>query len=50
MATTAEPRTFASIEDAIEDVRNGKCVVVVDNPNRGHRLHHQYLKFETGET
>ena len=34
MATRAEPRTFASIEDAIEDVRNGKLVVVVDDPNR----------------
>src|ERR1051325_2216423 len=34
MATTTEPRTFASIEDAIEDVRNGKFVVVVDDPNR----------------
>src|SRR5215468_7287570 len=34
MAATAEPRTFASIEDAIEDVRNGKFVVVVDDPNR----------------
>src|SRR6185312_3470302 len=34
MATTAEPRTFASIEGAIEDVRNGKLVVVVDDPNR----------------
>ena len=34
MATAAERRTFASIEDAIEDVRNGKFVVVVDDPNR----------------
>ena len=34
MATTTEPRTFASIEDAIDDVRNGKLVVVVDDPNR----------------
>ena len=34
MATTAEPRTFASIEEAIEDIRNGKFVVVVDDPNR----------------
>jgi 3,4-dihydroxy 2-butanone 4-phosphate synthase / GTP cyclohydrolase II len=32
MAT--EPRTFAKIEDAIEDVRNGKFVVVVDDPDR----------------
>jgi len=34
MATSAEPRTFASIDEAIEDVRNGKFVVVVDDPNR----------------
>ena len=34
MATAADRRTFASIEDAIEDVRNGKFVVVVDDPNR----------------
>src|SRR5947207_7394507 len=34
MATTVEPRTFASIEDAIDDVRNGKFVVVVDDPTR----------------
>jgi 3,4-dihydroxy 2-butanone 4-phosphate synthase/GTP cyclohydrolase II len=34
MATTAERSTFASIEDAIEDVRNGKFVVVVDDPDR----------------
>jgi 3,4-dihydroxy 2-butanone 4-phosphate synthase/GTP cyclohydrolase II len=34
MATTTEPRTFASIDDAIDDVRNGKFVVVVDDPNR----------------
>ena len=34
MATSAEPRVFASIEDAIEDVRNGKFVVVVDDPDR----------------
>jgi 3,4-dihydroxy 2-butanone 4-phosphate synthase/GTP cyclohydrolase II len=34
MATAAERRTFASMADAIEDVRNGKFVVVVDDPNR----------------
>ena len=34
MATAAERRTFASIEDAIEDVRNGKFVVVVDDADR----------------
>ena len=34
MATTTDRRTFASIEDAIEDVRNGKFVVVVDDPDR----------------
>jgi 3,4-dihydroxy 2-butanone 4-phosphate synthase / GTP cyclohydrolase II len=34
MATTAERSTFASIDDAIEDVRNGKFVVVVDDPDR----------------
>jgi 3,4-dihydroxy 2-butanone 4-phosphate synthase/GTP cyclohydrolase II len=34
MATTAEPRTFASIEEALEDVRAGRFVVVVDAPDR----------------
>ncbi|HKP17311.1 MAG TPA: bifunctional 3,4-dihydroxy-2-butanone-4-phosphate synthase/GTP cyclohydrolase II [Gaiellaceae bacterium] len=34
MATTAEPRTFATIEEALEDVRAGKFVVVVDAPDR----------------
>ena len=34
MATTTERSTFASIEDAIEVVRNGKFVVVVDDPDR----------------
>ncbi len=34
MATSAEPRVFASIEDAIDDIRNGKFVVVVDDPDR----------------
>jgi 3,4-dihydroxy 2-butanone 4-phosphate synthase/GTP cyclohydrolase II len=34
MATTAELRTFATIEEALEDVRAGKFVVVVDAPDR----------------
>jgi 3,4-dihydroxy 2-butanone 4-phosphate synthase/GTP cyclohydrolase II len=34
MATTAEPRTFATIEEALEDVRAGRFVVVVDAPDR----------------
>jgi 3,4-dihydroxy 2-butanone 4-phosphate synthase/GTP cyclohydrolase II len=34
VATTAEPRTFATVEEALEDVRAGKFVVVVDAPDR----------------
>jgi 3,4-dihydroxy 2-butanone 4-phosphate synthase/GTP cyclohydrolase II len=34
MATTAETRTFATIEEALEDFRAGKFVVVVDAPDR----------------
>jgi 3,4-dihydroxy 2-butanone 4-phosphate synthase/GTP cyclohydrolase II len=36
MAIAAKPRTspFATIEEAIEDIRNGKFVVVVDAPDR----------------
>ncbi len=34
MATTAEPRVFATIEEALEDVREGRFVVVVDAPDR----------------
>jgi 3,4-dihydroxy 2-butanone 4-phosphate synthase/GTP cyclohydrolase II len=34
MTTTAEPRTFATIEEALEDFRAGKFVVVVDAPDR----------------
>ena len=34
MATTAEPRVFATIEEALEDFRAGKFVVVVDAPDR----------------
>ena len=34
MATTAEPRTFATIDEALEDFRGGKFVVVVDAPDR----------------
>jgi 3,4-dihydroxy 2-butanone 4-phosphate synthase/GTP cyclohydrolase II len=34
MATTAEPRTFATIEEALDDFRAGKFVVVVDAPDR----------------
>ena len=31
MATTAEPRTFATIEEALEEIRAGRFVVVVDD-------------------
>jgi 3,4-dihydroxy 2-butanone 4-phosphate synthase/GTP cyclohydrolase II len=34
MATAAEPRVFATIEEALEDFRAGKFVVVVDAPDR----------------
>ena len=34
MATTAEPRTFATIEEALEEIRVGRFVVVVDAPDR----------------
>jgi 3,4-dihydroxy 2-butanone 4-phosphate synthase/GTP cyclohydrolase II len=34
MATTAEPRTFATIDEALKDFRAGKFVVVVDAPDR----------------
>ncbi len=34
MATTAEPRVFATIEEAIEEIREGRFVVVVDAPDR----------------
>jgi 3,4-dihydroxy 2-butanone 4-phosphate synthase / GTP cyclohydrolase II len=34
MATTAEARTFATIEEALGDIRAGKFVVVVDAPDR----------------
>ena len=34
MATTAEPRTFATIEEALEEIRAGRFVVVVDAPDR----------------
>ena len=34
MVTTAEPRVFATIEEAFEDFRAGKFVVVVDAPDR----------------
>jgi 3,4-dihydroxy 2-butanone 4-phosphate synthase/GTP cyclohydrolase II len=34
MATTADPRVFATIEEALEDFRAGKFVVVVDAPDR----------------
>lgn len=54
MATAAERRTFASIEEAIEDGRNGKFVGDRENERQlrakreklGHRLHHQDLEFE----
>src|SRR5437870_27701 len=34
MATTAEPVMFATIEEALEDFRAGRFVVVVDAPDR----------------
>jgi len=34
MATTAEPRTFATIEVALDEIRAGRFVVVVDAPDR----------------
>jgi 3,4-dihydroxy 2-butanone 4-phosphate synthase/GTP cyclohydrolase II len=34
MATTADPPIFATIEEALEDFRAGKFVVVVDAPDR----------------
>jgi 3,4-dihydroxy 2-butanone 4-phosphate synthase/GTP cyclohydrolase II len=34
MATTAEQRTFATIEEALEEIRAGRFVVVVDAPDR----------------
>jgi 3,4-dihydroxy 2-butanone 4-phosphate synthase/GTP cyclohydrolase II len=34
MATTAEPRIFATIEEALEEIRAGRFVVVVDAPDR----------------
>jgi 3,4-dihydroxy 2-butanone 4-phosphate synthase / GTP cyclohydrolase II len=34
MATTAEPRTFVTIEEALEEFRAGRFVVVVDAPDR----------------
>ncbi len=34
MATTAEPATFATIEEALEEIRSGRFVVVVDAPDR----------------
>ena len=34
MATAAEARTFATIEEALEDIRAGRFVVVVDAPDR----------------
>jgi 3,4-dihydroxy 2-butanone 4-phosphate synthase / GTP cyclohydrolase II len=34
MATTAEPRTFATIEEALDEIRAGRFVVVVDAPDR----------------
>jgi 3,4-dihydroxy 2-butanone 4-phosphate synthase/GTP cyclohydrolase II len=34
MATTAEPRVFATIDEALEEVREGRFVVVVDAPDR----------------
>ena len=32
--TTSQTRPFATIEDAIEDIRAGRMVVVVDSENR----------------
>ena len=37
MATTAEPRVFATIQEALEDFRAGKFMVVVDAPDREHQ-------------
>jgi 3,4-dihydroxy 2-butanone 4-phosphate synthase/GTP cyclohydrolase II len=36
MSALAEPRTspFSPVEDALDDVRQGKFVVVVDDPDR----------------
>jgi 3,4-dihydroxy 2-butanone 4-phosphate synthase/GTP cyclohydrolase II len=34
MATTAEPRVFATVEEALEEIREGRFVVVVDAPDR----------------
>ena len=34
MAATTEPRVFSTIEEALEDFRAGKFVVVVDAPDR----------------
>ena len=34
MATTAEPRTFATVEEALDEMRAGRMVVVVDSPDR----------------
>ena len=34
MATTAEPRTFSTIEEALEEIRAGRFVIVVDAPDR----------------
>jgi 3,4-dihydroxy 2-butanone 4-phosphate synthase / GTP cyclohydrolase II len=34
MATTAEQRVFATIEEALEEIRAGRFVVVVDAPDR----------------
>ena len=34
VATTAQPRIFATIDEALEDFRAGKFVVVVDAPDR----------------
>jgi GTP cyclohydrolase II len=65
MATTAEPRTFATIEEALEDFRAGNVTeqVPIDVPPNaqnlrylqtkraklGHCVHHQDLKFEPDE-
>ena len=34
MAADPEPMPFATIEEAIDDIRNGRLVVVVDDPDR----------------
>src|ERR671935_1653872 len=34
MAASTETRPFATIEEAIEDIREGRFVVVVDDPDR----------------